>query len=119
MLVLTRRPGDSITLPELGIVIRVLEVRSYNQIRIGIEAPSGINIVRTELLEHPRVEVGYDKTLDCGSLGQINPTHTSDAIRAASADDDDEPLPRFMTPMMKVDYYSRGIDKPKNHNYED
>jgi carbon storage regulator CsrA len=73
MLVLTRRPGDSITLPELGIVIRVLEVRSYNQIRIGIEAPSGINIVRTELMERPHVELGDDKTLDCGSLGQITP----------------------------------------------
>jgi len=117
MLVLTRRPGDSITLPELGIVIRVLDVRGYNQIRIGIEAPSGINIVRTELLERPQIELGEDKTLDCGSLGQINPTHTSDAIRAAIAVDDGcEPDPKYMTPMQKVDYYSRGIDKLKNHH---
>ena len=124
MLVLTRQPGigdeSSITLPDLGIVIRVLEVRSFNQVRIGIEAP-GIRIVRTELLDRPQIEVGYDRTLDCGSLGQINPNGLVNAIRAASVDDDcdAEPLPRFMTPMQKVDYYTRRIDKRKNHHHED
>lgn len=98
MLVLTRQPGigdeSSVTLPDLGIVIRVLEVRSYNQVRIGIEAP-GIRIVRTELLERPQVELGVDRTLDCGSLGQINPNPIATGL-------------------------SNGIDsKPKNHSYED
>ena len=98
MLVLTRQPGigdeASITLPDLGIVIRVLEVRSFNQVRIGIEAP-GIRIVRTELLERPQIEVGYDRTLDCGSLGQINPNPIATGL-------------------------ATGIDiKPKNHRYED
>ena len=94
MLVLTRRPGDSITLPELGIVIRVLDVRNYNQIRIGIEAPIGINIVRTELMERTQIELGDDKTLDCGSLGQINPNPIATGLAS-------------------------GIDKPKNHHHED
>ena len=98
MLVLTRQPGigdeSSITLPDLGIVIRVLEVRSFNQVRIGIEAP-GIRIVRTELLDRPQIELGYDRTLDCGSLGQINPN----------------PIAAGLT---------TGIDsKPTNHRYED
>lgn len=98
MLVLTRQPGggdeSSITLPDLGIVIRVLEVRSCNQVRIGIEAP-GIRIVRTELLDRPQIEVGYDRTLDCGSLGQINPNPIGAGLAS-------------------------GIDsKPKNHRYED
>ena len=98
MLVLTRQPGigeeSSITLPDLGIVIRVLEVRSFNQVRIGIEAP-GIRIVRTELLDRPQIEVGYDRTLDCGSLGQINPNPIATGL-------------------------ATGIDsKPKNHRYED
>jgi carbon storage regulator CsrA len=119
MLVLTRQPGSSVTLPELGITFHVLEVRGFNQIRIGVTAPKNVNIVRTELLERPQVELGDDKTLDCGSLGQINPTGFVDAIRAASVDDDAEPLPRFMTPMQKVDYYTRGVDKPKNHHHED
>lgn len=98
MLVLTRQPGggdeSSITLPDLGIVFRVLEVRSFNQVRIGIEAP-GIRIVRTELLERPQIEVGYDRTLDCGSLGHINPNPIATGL-------------------------ATGIDsKPKNHSYED
>jgi carbon storage regulator CsrA len=101
MLVLTRRPGDSITLPELGIIIRVLDVRGFNQIRIGIEAPSGINIVRTELLEHPQVEVG--------AAPIIKPEHLNDIKDVL----DGEPLPRFMTPMMKVDYYSRQTNDSK------
>ena len=109
MLVLTRQPGESVTIGD-DIVVTVLEVRGYNQIRIGIEAPDNIRIVRTELLERPQIELGYDKTLDCGSLGQINPTHTTDAIRAAIVDSDDcEPDPKYMTPMMKVDYYSRCV----------
>lgn len=125
MLVLTRQPGigeeSSVTLPELGIVIRILEVRSYNQVRLGIEAPSNVNILRTELIERPQIELGVDRALDCGSLGQITPnglvdaitsireTTTkidwnrvtpdglNDAIRAASVDDDcdAEPLPRY------------------------
>lgn len=98
MLVLTRQPGigdeSSITLPDLGIVIRVLEVRSCNQVRIGIEAP-GIRIVRAELLDRPQIEVGYDRTLDCGSLGQINPNPIATGL-------------------------ATGIDsKRKNHRYED
>jgi carbon storage regulator CsrA len=94
MLVLTRRPGSSVTLPELGITFHVLEVRGFNQIRIGITAPKNVNIVRTELIEHPQVEVGYDKTLDCGSLGQITPNPIATGLAA-------------------------GIDKPKNHHHKD
>ena len=113
MLVLTRQPGigdeSSITLPDLGIVIRVLEVRSFNQVRIGIEAP-GIRIVRTELLDRPQIELGAPPA--------IKPEHLTD-IRDVF---DDEQLPttdRYMTPMQKVDYYTRGIDKRKNHHHED
>lgn len=99
MLVLTRQPGigdeSSITLPDLGIVIRVLEVRSFNQVRIGIEAPSNVNILRTELIERPQIELGMDRTLDCGSLGQINPNPIATGL-------------------------ATGIDsKRKNHRYED
>lgn len=99
MLVMTRKADgteeSSITLPELGIVIHVLEVRGYNQIRIGVDAPRDIRIVRTELLERPQVELGYDKTLDCGSLGQITPNPIATGL-------------------------ARGIDsKPKNHTFND
>lgn len=105
MLILTRKPGggdeSSITLPDLGVVFRVLEVRSFNQVRIGIEAP-GIRIVRTELLERPQIELGAPPA--------IKPEHLADIREVLDDDCDAEPLPRFMTPMQKVDYYTRGID---------
>ena len=49
MLVLSRKPGESIVIDE-KITITVLEVHS-NQIRIGIEAPKEIPILRTELVQ--------------------------------------------------------------------
>ncbi len=53
MLILTRRPGESLIL-ELPtgerIKVTVLEVKG-NQIRIGTNAPDDIAIVREELLE--------------------------------------------------------------------
>lgn len=49
MLILTRRPGESIIIDE-DIKIKILAV-SGNQISIGIEAPHDVNIVREELLE--------------------------------------------------------------------
>jgi carbon storage regulator len=48
MLVLTRHPGESIQLDQ-HITVVVLEVRG-DQVRIGIDAPKEVTIVRTELL---------------------------------------------------------------------
>ena len=48
MLVLSRKEGEEILLPELDIVVRVLKVRGKT-VSIGIEAPRGIRIVRSEL----------------------------------------------------------------------
>ncbi len=53
MLILTRRPGESIII-ELPtgeqIKVTVLGIKG-NQVRIGTEAPDDISIVREELLE--------------------------------------------------------------------
>lgn len=51
MLVLTRKPTESITIAE-NVVVTLLGI-SGNRVRIGIEAPSEIDIRRTELLETP------------------------------------------------------------------
>lgn len=51
MLVLSRKEGDEILLPELDIVVRVLKVRGKT-VSVGIEAPRGIRIVRSELQSH-------------------------------------------------------------------
>jgi carbon storage regulator len=48
VLVLTRRPGERIQLNE-EIAIVVLEVRGA-QVRVGIQAPEGVKILREELL---------------------------------------------------------------------
>ena len=47
MLVLTRRPGESIVIGN-DIVVTVLEVRS-DQVRIGIDAPRNVQVHREEV----------------------------------------------------------------------
>ena len=49
MLILTRRPGESIQVGT-DIEISVLEIRG-NQVRIGINAPAEVLVLRSELLE--------------------------------------------------------------------
>lgn len=51
MLVLSRKQGESIILGD-NIFIKVLEtgIEPNNQVRIAIEAPEDVNIVRTEIL---------------------------------------------------------------------
>ncbi|MBQ9454793.1 MAG: carbon storage regulator [Thermoguttaceae bacterium] len=48
MLVLTRHTSESILIGE-DIKITVVKVTGRDTVRIGIEAPQGLNIVRTEL----------------------------------------------------------------------
>jgi carbon storage regulator len=59
MLVLTRKCGEKVVIPEQQIVITVVEVRG-DQVRLGITAPSDISIHREEVwkriqdLAHPQ-----------------------------------------------------------------
>lgn len=48
MLVLTRKNGEYILIPQHDIVITVLEARG-GKVRIGITAPSDVKIIRREL----------------------------------------------------------------------
>lgn len=50
MLVLSRRNGESIEIPELGIVIRVTSIKK-SRITLGIEAPKELAILRGEISE--------------------------------------------------------------------
>jgi len=59
MLVLTRKAGEKIVIDE-NVLIEVLEIQG-NRVRIGIQAPRGVTILRQELLveksnELPKVE---------------------------------------------------------------
>lgn len=60
MLVLSRRPGESIviTLPS-GEVIRVTVVQiDRDKMRLSIDAPVDVRIMREELLPRPEPELG-------------------------------------------------------------
>jgi carbon storage regulator len=48
MLVLTRKAGERIVIDD-SIVVEVLEIQG-NRVRIGIQAPAGVTILREELL---------------------------------------------------------------------
>ena len=50
MLVLSRRTDETISLPDLGITIKVVKVKGKT-VSIGIEAPDQIRILRGELVE--------------------------------------------------------------------
>ncbi len=54
MLVLTRRPGESIIIGK-DIVITVIEIKG-GQVRIGIDAPREIDVYREEIYEQVRQE---------------------------------------------------------------
>lgn len=68
VLVLSRRPDDSIVFPGVGITVHVLSTGN-RMTRIGIEAPSNIRIVRKELLDG-----SSEETLDIDSFAAGMPT---------------------------------------------
>jgi carbon storage regulator len=51
MLVLSRRCGEAIVLPGLDLTVRVVAIKG-GVVRLGIDAPQDIRIVREELLAH-------------------------------------------------------------------
>ena len=50
MLVLTRRPHEKIVLPGLHVTLQVVSVKG-GVVRIGIEAPPDVRVLREELLD--------------------------------------------------------------------
>jgi len=50
MLVLSRRKGETIDFPELGISVEVIRVEG-NKVRLGIKAPDSVRILRGELVK--------------------------------------------------------------------
>jgi len=54
MLVLTRRPGESIVVGE-NIVVTVIEIKG-GQVRIGIDAPREAEVYREEIYEQVKQE---------------------------------------------------------------
>jgi len=61
MLVLTRRRDESIII-DGRITVRVLKI-SGGQVRLGIEAPRDVAVVRTEVLEREAQPVGIELSM--------------------------------------------------------
>ena len=55
MLVLSRKQGERIVVPECGLTITVLEILGA-RVRVGIAAPSNVTILRAEIVERERRE---------------------------------------------------------------
>ncbi|HJZ93262.1 MAG TPA: carbon storage regulator [Gemmataceae bacterium] len=53
MLVLSRKKGERIVMASCGVTLQVIEVRG-NTVRIGIMAPPGTDVVRTEVRDRLR-----------------------------------------------------------------
>jgi len=62
MLVLSRRLHQTIQFPGLNITVRVVAIKP-GVIRIGIDAPPDVGIVRGEILAQPPAPLGAGTTL--------------------------------------------------------
>lgn len=52
MLILSRKPGERILIGD-DVWIQVMEVRANGAVRLGIEAPADVRLMREELLNEP------------------------------------------------------------------
>jgi len=49
MLIVTRKAGEKVVIPQLGIEILVAKVLPNGQVRLGVEAPKEVTVLREEL----------------------------------------------------------------------
>lgn len=70
MLVLSRREKEKVLFPTLGISIEILRARG-NAIRLGIEAPAEIPVLRSEIAEKKSIEFTPDADATRRQLGEL------------------------------------------------
>ena len=63
MLVLTRRPHEKIVLPGLHVTLEVVAVKG-GVVRIGIEAPPDVRVLREELVDQSQAAAEYGRNAD-------------------------------------------------------
>jgi carbon storage regulator len=57
MLVLTRKVGEAIVIPQCGVTVTVLEIRGQ-KVRVGLAAPPEVQLHRQEVWERLTAEAG-------------------------------------------------------------
>ena len=70
MLVLSRRPEDSIEFPELDITIEILQVKG-STVRVGIDAPLEIKVLRGELTSAGQSDVAKKIVVNAAEAHEI------------------------------------------------
>ena len=72
MLILNRKPGESIILND-NIEIKILEIQD-GKIKIGIEAPNDVSILRKEVLDEAHMQnkqASENKNIDKAALSRL------------------------------------------------
>lgn len=73
MLVLSRKAGESLVFPDLGISVFVCETRG-DRVRLGVIAPDGVMVFRDEVLQRIRLGEPLRKRSADGSVeGSVAP----------------------------------------------
>ncbi|HEY2147321.1 MAG TPA: carbon storage regulator [Pirellulales bacterium] len=60
MLVLSRKVGEEIVMPEQGVIVTIVSIRG-NRVRIGVTAPRGVSVYRKEIDPTEDTPVGCAK----------------------------------------------------------
>ena len=61
MLILSRKAGESLFMPDLGIEVRVLEIRPYS-VRLGIHAPKSVAVLRDDAKDTQGIKLHTEAT---------------------------------------------------------
>ncbi len=95
MLVLTRRPKQSIQIGN-QITINVIKVTG-NRVQLGIEAPRGISIMRSELLDKPECDRPFGPATGSSCPADLSSTsHATDVPLSLQVEVYDCPLQQFL-----------------------
>jgi len=70
MLILSRREDDTIFFPELNITIEILQVKGA-KVRVGIDAPIEIKVLRGELTPNSEPEVTKEIRIDAAGVHEV------------------------------------------------
>ena len=65
MLVLSRKRGEEIVLPDLGVTFKIVAFKSAGIVSVGIEAPEGVRIHRREILDRIEGKAGEEEDPSC------------------------------------------------------